>query len=185
MNPPLSEPVALKPVDRTHRAVLSNLGQLFRHDLSQWYGLLPNDDGTFNDRQLDHFLTGADPERRAFLITVAGRTAGYVMTAPAEGGGTSITAFFVVRALRRTGVGRTAAILTVARFPGRWRIGFQRYNPGVEAFWSGVATAVVGDKWEINDGPRPESRPPDTFITFTTEGSSPPDEVGAVGGRST
>ncbi|GAA0485825.1 hypothetical protein Ade02nite_09430 [Paractinoplanes deccanensis] len=167
---PACEPVLLEQVGRGHRAVLSNLGQLFRHDLSEWYGLLPNDDGTFNDRQLDIFLTGLERERRAWLIRAAGRTGGYVMTAPAEGGGTSITAFFVVRALRRTGVGRAAAVQLIRLLPGRWRIGFQRYNPGVEVFWSRVATEVAGDKWEIHDGPAPDTRPPDTFITFTTEG---------------
>ncbi|MFI0796149.1 GNAT family N-acetyltransferase [Micromonospora rubida] len=146
--------------------MLGNLGQLYRHDLSEAYGLLPNDDGTFNDRPLDRFLAGVDPQRRAFLITAADRTAGFVMTTPAEGGGTSIAGFFVVRALRRTGVGRAAAVQTISLFPGRWSIGFQRYNPGVEAFWSYVASQVVGDSWEIHEGPTSESRPPDTFITF-------------------
>ncbi|MEV1155129.1 hypothetical protein AB0J27_06975 [Micromonospora chokoriensis] len=37
---------------------MSNLGQLYRHDLSEAYGHLPNDDGTFNDRPLDRFLAG-------------------------------------------------------------------------------------------------------------------------------
>jgi predicted acetyltransferase len=166
---PPAHPVELKPVDRSHRAVLGNLGQLFRHDLSEFYGHLPNDDGTFNDRQLDRFLTGLDPHRRAYLITVAGRTAGFVLTAEAEGGGSTITGFFVVRALRRTGVGREAAVQTIRLFPGRWRIGFQRYNPGVTAFWSRVAAEVAGDKWEIYDGPVPDTRPPDTFVEFTTE----------------
>jgi predicted acetyltransferase len=165
---PPSSPVALTPVDRTHRAVLGNLGQLYRHDLSEAYGHLPNDDGTFNDRPPDRFLAGVDPQRHAWLITAAGRTAGFVMTTPADEGGTSIAGFFVVRALRRTGVGRAAAMQTISLFPGQWTIGFQRYNPGVEAFWSRVATLAVGDQWDIHDGPTPETRPPDTFITFTT-----------------
>ena len=165
---PPSSPVALVPVDRSHRAVLGNLGQLFRHDLSEPYGLLPNDDGTFNDRQLDLFLAGQDPSRRAWLITAAGRTAGLVMTVAAEGGGTSINGFFVVRALRRTGVGSAAAAQVIALIPGRWQIGFQRYNPGAEAFWSRVATRAAGAAWAIHDGPAFGTRPPDTFITFTT-----------------
>ena len=165
---PPSRPVTLTQVDRSHRAVLSNLGQLYRHDLSEGYGLLPNDDGTFNNRELDHFFTAADPERRTWLVTAAGRVGGYVMTAPDDDGGTSIAGFFIVRALRRTGVGREAALQTIAMFPGRWCIGFQRYNAGVEKFWSSVATEVVGDRWEIHDGPTPETRPPDTFITFVT-----------------
>jgi len=39
--------------------VLENLGQLLRHDLSEAYGLLPNADGTFNNRHLDLFRTDA------------------------------------------------------------------------------------------------------------------------------
>jgi hypothetical protein len=76
---------------------------------SEAYGHLPNDDGTFNDRQMDRFLAGADPQHRTLLITAAGKTAGFVMTLPAEDGGNSISGFFVVRALRRTGVGLTRA----------------------------------------------------------------------------
>ncbi|MGX6600766.1 GNAT family N-acetyltransferase [Micromonosporaceae bacterium Da 78-11] len=168
---PPSRPVELVLVDRAHRAVLGNLGQLYRHDLSEAFGLLPNADGTFNDRMLDKFRTGDDPAHRAWLITAAGQVGGFVMTAPAPGGGTQIAGFFVVRALRRTGVGREAALRAIALYPGRWNIGFQRYNPGAEKFWTGIATEVVGDRWEINDGPVPENRPPDTFITFYT---SPP-----------
>jgi hypothetical protein len=120
-------------VDRSHRAVLENLGQLYRHDLSEAYGHL-----------------------------------GFVMTAPADDGGFTISDFFVVRALRRTGVGGEAARQVIAMFPGRWRIGFQTYNPGVRRFWSQVASAVAGDHWRTYDDPPVEGRPPDTWITFQT-----------------
>ncbi|WP_109592758.1 GNAT family N-acetyltransferase [Actinoplanes xinjiangensis] len=163
---PPSRPVELHPVGRADRAVLTNLGQLFRHDLSEFYQHVPNHDGTFNDRAVDLFLAGADPESRGWLITAASRTAGFVLTSGDPGGGRTISAFFVVRGLRRTGVGRIAALQAIRMVPGRWRIGFQRYNPGVEQFWSTVATELVGDLWEIHDAPAPATRPPDTFITF-------------------
>jgi hypothetical protein len=35
LRPPPSEPVGLRLVDRSHRAVLGNLGQIYRHDLSE------------------------------------------------------------------------------------------------------------------------------------------------------
>jgi len=119
--------------------VLENLGQLYRHDLSEAYGHLPNPDGTFNNRRLDLFRT--DPERRAWLINVA---------------------------LRRTGVGREAARQVLAMFPGRWSIAFQTYNPGAQRFWSQVASDAVGDAWRTYDDPPPAGRPPDTWITFQT-----------------
>ncbi|HET8599665.1 MAG TPA: GNAT family N-acetyltransferase [Segeticoccus sp.] len=167
--PPPSAPVALRPVDRTHRAVLQQLSQLYRHDLSGPYGLLPNADGTFNDRRLDLFLAGARPDVRAWLIEVAGGLGGYVMTrADDDGPGRMICDFFVVRALRRTGVGREVARQVILGSPGPWRIGFQRYNAGALEFWSRVATDAAGDAWEVYDDPPPEDRPPDTWIRFDT-----------------
>jgi hypothetical protein len=66
---------------------------------------LPNADGTFNNRRLDLFLAGTSPASRAWLITAAGSLSGFVMTMRAAGGGQMISDFFVVRAMRRTGVG--------------------------------------------------------------------------------
>src|SRR5215813_12797510 len=86
-----SRPVGLVPVDRSHRAVLGNLGQLHRHDLSEASRHLPNPDGTFNNRRLDLFLAGGDPLCRAWLIMAAGSLCGFVMTAPAEDGGQAIS----------------------------------------------------------------------------------------------
>ena len=156
------------PVDRTHRAVLQQLGQLYRHDLSEAMALLPNPDGTFNNRRLDRFLAEVDKDVKAWLITAAGRLAGFVMTTSVSGGGTSIHDFFVVRAMRRSGVGREAARQVIAMFPGRWRIGFQPYNPGVQRFWTQVADAFVGDHWEYEDEPPVPGRPSDRWIVFTT-----------------
>ncbi len=175
---PPSAPVALVPADRSDRAVLENLGQLYRHDLSEAYGLLPNADGTFNNRRLDEFRIGTDPEGRAWLITAAGGLAGFVMTRRMDDGAMAICDFFVVRALRRTGAGREAARLAIATYDGRWQIGFQRYNPGVERFWSHVATDVAGDAWTIEDDEPVEGRPPDTWIRFSTSPARRPTHAG-------
>jgi predicted acetyltransferase len=150
--------------------VLGNLGQLYRHDLSGPYGTAPNSDGTFNNRRLDRFLAEVDPEVRAWLITAAGSLGGFVMTAPVDGGGRSISDFFIARALRRSGVGREAARQVTAMTPGPWRIAFQAYNPGAQRFWSQVASDAAGDQWEMHDDP-PGSQGAwmvDTWITFQT-----------------
>ena len=93
-------------------------------------------------------------------------------TEPNDTGGTSISDFFIVRALRRSGVGREAAGRVIATFPGLWSIGYQSYNPGAQRFWSQVASDAVGDKWETHDDPPVEGRPPDCWITFQTSPSS-------------
>ena len=148
--------------------MLENLGHLYRYDLSEAYRVLPNPDGTFNNRRLDLFLAGIDPAHRAWLITAAGSVCGFVMTAPADGGGTSISDFFIVRALRRSGAGREAARQVIAIFPGQWSIAFQSYNPGAQRFWSQVASDAAGDTWTTHDDQPVAGRPPDTWITFST-----------------
>jgi predicted acetyltransferase len=165
---PPAEPVELRPVTRSDRAVLENLGQLYRHDLSEAYRHLPNPDGTFNNRRLDLFLAGTDSHYQAWLIIVAGALGGFVMTSPARDGGMSISDFFIVRALRRTGVGREAARQIIAMTPGRWSIAFQTYNRGGQPFWTQVASDAAGDTWATHDDPPVEGRPPDTWITFET-----------------
>ncbi len=165
---PASQPVTLAPVTRNHRAVLLNVGQLFRHDMSESYAHLPNADGTFNDRMTDLFLAGRDPGSRGWLIEAAGRLGGYALTRPWERGGTSMAAFFVVRALRRTGVGRRAAELVLAEQPGPRGIAFQDYNPGARQFWERVATDAVGDGWVSYDAEPVDGRPPDSWLTFDT-----------------
>jgi predicted acetyltransferase len=170
---PPAEPVELRQATRSDRAVLGNLGQLYRHDLSEAYRHLPNPDGTFNNRRLDLFLAQADPRERAWLIMVAGALGGFVMTAPATDGGMVVSDFFVVRALRRTGVGREAARQVIAMTPGLWSVGFQRYNAGVEHFWSQVASDAAGNAWSTHDDPPVQGRPPDTWITFRTGSPSP------------
>jgi predicted acetyltransferase len=90
------------------------------------------------------------------------------MTMRAEGGGQMISDFFVVRAMRRTGVGREAARQVIAMLPGRWAIGFQACSPGVRRFWSTVAADACGRNWETHDDPPVAGRPPDSWITFQT-----------------
>lgn len=163
---PPSETVELVEVDRSHRAVLENLGQLYRHDLSEAYRHLPNQDGTFNNRRLDLFRT--DPERRAWLINVAGRLGGFVMTAPADQ-----RWHHNQRLLRRT---RTSS----HRNGTRSRAASHRHVPGTMEHRLPVlqprrtASLVTGGirrsgrRLGIYDDPPVEGRPPDTWITFQT-----------------
>lgn len=166
---PATTPIELVQIDRSSRSVLENLGQLYRHDLSEGLAHLPNDDGTFNNRRLDVFRSGADPTLRAWLIRVGGRLGGFVMTHTDDQGRHHIGDFFVVRALRRRGIGHEVIRRVLAAQPGQWQIGFQDYNRGARQFWTAVATEAAGDAWTIEHLPVPglAHLPPDSFIAFT------------------
>jgi predicted acetyltransferase len=159
-----AEHVTVREVAGESRAVIERLAQLERHDLSEFRGTLPNADGVYEVRWLPLFFE--DAERRTYLIECDGALAGFALTRPLDGGVTSLTAFFVVRALRRRGVGRKAALELLRQRPGKWGIAFQEENPGAARFWRRVATDAVGPAWVEEPRPVPgqPDLPPDIWI---------------------
>ncbi|HET7899731.1 MAG TPA: GNAT family N-acetyltransferase [Candidatus Nanopelagicales bacterium] len=135
--------VELVPVGPEHVEALTRLSQLERHDLSEFRGTLPGPDGLFPDRRLPLYLE--DPEREALLIRSGGHLVGFVLVRPHEEGGRSIGEFFVVRAVRRTGIGSAAAHALLRGRPGRWGIAFQEENAKAARLWRRIAAeAAVG-----------------------------------------
>ncbi|HEX6335870.1 MAG TPA: GNAT family N-acetyltransferase [Jiangellaceae bacterium] len=157
-------PVMVREVGEESRAIVERLAQLERHDLSEFRGTVPNADGVYEIRWLPSFFE--DPERRAYLIECDGALAGFALTRPLDGGATSLTAFFVVRALRRRGVGHRAALDLLRQRPGKWGIAFQEENPSAARFWRRVATDAVGSDWVEEPRPVPDKPdlPPDIWV---------------------
>ena len=81
----------------------------------------------------------------------------------------SIGDFFVVRAARRQRVGYDVARDLLARYPGRWEIGFQGANRGAPEFWRRVAADAAGNTWreELRPVPGKPHIPDDHFIVLT------------------
>ena len=112
-----------------------------------------------------------------------GRHVGILCVPGTVAGGQVLGDFFVVRALRRSGVGLTAATAVMRATPGRWTLGFQDYNPGARSFWTRVATAVAGDSWRIEHQPVPgkPELPPDSWLTIPeVTATAPATDVSAV-----
>src|SRR5580692_10914313 len=123
----------LKEVDPTRSTALRNLWQLYRHDLSEYRKMLPDADGTFPTRQLD--ADGDNADRTWWLVQRENLPIGFVLVVGLNNEGRSIGEFFIVRSLRRQGLGRQTAHDVLRRFPGRWQIAFQEENPGAARFW--------------------------------------------------
>lgn len=152
--------VTLRLADTSNRPVVEQLGQLERHELSQFTGDLPGPDGWFDFPRLSRFFTDAD--HHAYLIHSDEQLAGFCLIRPFDGGSSFVHAFFVVRALRHQGVGVAAATDLLRSRRGRWAIAFVEENEPAARFWRRVATEVVGDGWT------PElRRAPNTGRAFT------------------
>jgi predicted acetyltransferase len=161
--------VSLDPAADSDWPAVERLTQLYLHDLSSSRGYLPDQRGVFDLRTLALFRT--DPGRQAWMIRTHEHLAGFALTRPWEKGGTSMYAFFVVRALRSNGVGRVAARELLHRIPGEWGIAFQDANTGAREFWEQVARDVVGERFRV-DEPELGQGPPDVWIRLDSRVSA-------------
>ena len=93
-------------VREADKAVLANLIQLYRYDLSEFRGYELSPHGTYAYRYLDHYFL--DQGRRASFIEVDSHLAGFCLTRRLEPDLCSMAEFFVVRAHRHRGVARSS-----------------------------------------------------------------------------
>ncbi|WP_052848700.1 GNAT family N-acetyltransferase [Streptomyces avicenniae] len=153
--------------------VTERLWLMFRHDMSEFTGLLPRPDGTFRDDRLRAAFT--DEDVAPYLLTSEGRPAGLAFVRGLTGQVRVLSSFFVVRGARRAGVGLRAVREVTARHPGRWEVAFQDENAGAVAFWRRVAADLAGDAWTEERRPVPgrPGLPPDVWISFRVAPTGP------------
>jgi predicted acetyltransferase len=158
----------LRPASLESRSVVERLWQLYRHDLSEFRGTLPDEHGLFPTRELSTFFDSSREGRWAHLILRDDRPAGFALVYTKDNGSTSIYAFFVVRSQRRHGLGGEAARDLIGHYPGPWEIAFQEANAGAATFWRHIATAAMGTRWREDRRPVPNRPdiPPDNWIVF-------------------
>lgn len=149
------------------RATVERLWLMFRHDMSEFVGGVPNADGTFRSERLEAAFSG-DGDWAPYLIGLGGRPVGFAFVRALSGPTRVLNSFFVVRGVRRTGAGLWGAREVVARHPGEWEIAFQDNNAGAASFWRRVGEELAPGEWREERRPVPE-RPdlaPDCWISF-------------------
>ena len=164
-------PISVRRASVADRPMLERLWLMFRHDMSEFGGQLPNSDGAFRAERLvaafeDQGWAGyvfAGPDERPVGFAIIRGLAEPVRV---------LNSFFVVRSMRRTGVGLQAATAIVAGHPGRWEVAFQDVNTAAVRFWRRVATELAGSGWteERRAVPGRPDLPPDVWISFTVGG---------------
>lgn len=162
--------VAVRPATPEDRPAVERLWLMFRHDLSEFTGLLPAADGTFRSERVACAFT--EPGWAPYLLTCEERPAGFAFVRALDGPVRVLNSFFVARGARRRGIGLRAAREVLTRYPGPWEIAFQQDNPAAVSFWPRVAEDLAGDAWTREPRPvpgRPEL-PADVWISFTVTG---------------
>ncbi|WP_285587935.1 GNAT family N-acetyltransferase [Herbidospora sp. NBRC 101105] len=159
--------VHVRPATAADRPTVERLWLMFRHDMSEFVGALPNPDGTFRSERLDAAFT--DPDWAPYLIERDHAPLGFAFVRALNAPTRVLNSFFVVRAARRSGIGLRAVSDVVARHPGAWDVAFQDVNRPAVAFWRRAATTLAGQAWTEERRPVPgrPDLPPDVWISFT------------------
>jgi predicted acetyltransferase len=135
--------------------------------MSEVRGTFPSSEGLYKAGRLPTYF--GDPDRAGYLISYQDAPAGFAFVEGLTGDLRKMGDFFVVRAARRQRVGYDVARELLARYPGRWEIGFQGGNAGAPDFWRRVASDAVGSAWREERRPVPDKPhiPHDHFIVFS------------------
>jgi predicted acetyltransferase len=143
--------VTLDPAIKTDELTLDNLIQLYSYDFSEFMPRDVGETGRFEQQPLARYFV--DPWRHAYLLRVDDRIAGFALVherskLTAEHGIFDMAEFFVLRRYRRSGVGRTAALMAFDLFKGRWEVRQRAENAGAAAFWRQVIGAYTHGNFE-------------------------------------
>lgn len=153
----VSQAVVVEPATAPDAAVLSNLVELYSHDLSDVFALDLGPDGRFGYEKLP--LYWSEPERRfPFLIHCDSRLVGFALITRGSPASDNIedfdvAEFFVARRHRRSGVGRRAAFLIWNRFAVRWTVRVTERNREGRHFWAKVIAEYTGGAFEETTRP--------------------------------
>ena len=149
----------LSAVSQVDGPLLSNLLELYIHDLSAMFDVQPRPDGRFGYPHLESYLSGSS-DRFAFLIRCEQLIAGFALVTRGspvveDPDALDVADYFVLRRFRGCGVGRAAAGLLFDRLPGTWTVRAADVNPDAVAFWRRVVatyTSNTASESERRDG---------------------------------
>ena len=165
--------ISVRRATAVDRPMVERLWLMFRHDMSEFGGELPNPDGTFRAE----WLAAAFEDRNWAGYVFTGpedRPVGFAIVRNLDGPARVLNSFFVVRSMRRAGVGLQAVSVIVAEHPGPWEVAFQDANAAAVRFWRRVATEIAGSDWseEHRAIPGKPDLPPDVWILFHSHPAS-------------
>ncbi len=139
--------IEVVPAAAGQEPILANLLQLYAHDFSEFHDVEIGADGRFVYKHLP--LYWSDPGRYPFLIWIDAKLAGFVLVKQgSEVSGNNaawdMAEFFVLRGLRRRGIGTQVAGAVWMRFPGAWEVRVMESNVSALQFWARAISEFMG-----------------------------------------
>jgi predicted acetyltransferase len=140
--------VSLEVAKQEHELVLTNLLELYVHDMSEFLPIEIGAEGRFGYDRLPRYWS--EPEQRfAFLIYSGENLAGFALVVRGspvtdDREDLDVAEFFVLRRHRRSSVGQRAPCLLWNRLPGQWVVRVSAANRRALPFWRTTVQQYTG-----------------------------------------
>jgi predicted acetyltransferase len=150
-------PVSLVPAQPEDALRLRNLFQFYYYDFAAILGGSAGQEGCFGTPDLAAYWQ--DAWRYPLLVRAGEELAGFALVhqrsrITGDPGTWDVAEFFVLRHLRRRGVGTQAAVQMFDRFRGRWEVRQVRPNRAATDFWRTVISRYTRGQYSealLND----------------------------------
>jgi len=129
--------------------VLRNLFEHYLHDMSEWFEIDTQADGSYTYDTALIWKDGYD----AYLAKVGDSITGFALVGPADEwwgdiGGYDVHEFFVLRRFRRSGIGQRMATLLWNERPGAWLVRVLEANAPAVNFWRATVASYSRGSYE-------------------------------------
>ena len=152
-----ANPIHLERATSRDSTLLTNLLELYIHDLSEVFPIAPDHEGRFGYPRLPSYWS--EPERGfAFVIRAGTAVAGFALATigsplSSDPSDLDVAEFFVLRGQRRAGVGRRAAFRLWDQLPGQWIVRVSEGNRAGLAFWPEAVSAYTSGAFTETQAP--------------------------------
>jgi len=144
-----------------NRDLLFNIHQKYLYEMTNYYPDDMDAHGNYHYGYFDAYFT--DPDRKALLIYIGDKLAGFAMINPYSYIGKKpdhvLAEFCIFPVYRRSGVGTAAAEHILKSFPGSWEIKYNENNTAAKQLWHKLTARYNPEKHFYSDE--------ETVLSFT------------------
>ncbi len=145
--------IKVEKIENKDKSVLSNLFQLYLHDITASLSMDVNEHGLFEYNEIDYYFNN-DSKHFAYFIKVNGNLAGFVliddnfMVLTKENNNFDFSEMFVLNAYKGKGIGNVVANKVFDMHKGTWEVKPVPRSEGAKRFWERTIKEYTKDNYK-------------------------------------
>lgn len=145
--------ISLSRIKLKDKSVLTNMFQLYMHDITAFLPMELNSHGLFDYQYIDSYFI-PNENRFAYFIHIDGKLAGFVMISDdfmvldKEEPKFNMSEMFIVNAYKNKGFGEKVATKIFDMYKGSWEVRPVPQSEGAKKFWERIIKKYTNDNYK-------------------------------------